>query len=87
MSFRLSLMIVYFMFSLESPHRGDSNEYKQCTIFQYGKEIHPNFSQICSYRVSFSRGLRNGFDTAEVDGPSLFEPLEFYCSNITSASP
>ena len=59
-SFRLSLMTVYCMFSLESPHQGDSNEYTQCTIFQYGKEIHPNISQICSYRVFFPRGTGAG---------------------------
>ena len=52
-SFRLSLMTLYCMFSLESPHRGDSNECTQCTIRQYSKEIHPNISQICSYRVFF----------------------------------
>ena len=26
------------MFSLESPHRGDSNEYTQYTIFKYKKK-------------------------------------------------
>ena len=26
-------MKVFCVFSLESPHRGDSNEYTQCTIF------------------------------------------------------
>ena len=31
------------MFSLESPHRGDSNEYKQYTIFSIKKENHPNY--------------------------------------------
>ena len=28
------------VFSLESPHRGDSNEYTQYTISQYKKEHH-----------------------------------------------
>ena len=55
------------MFSLESPHRGDSNEYTQYTIFNIQKENHPKLSQICSYgflyqgtqeRVQNSRGKR-----------------------------
>ena len=41
-SFRFSLNIkVCHVFSLESPHRGDSNEYTQYTIFNV-KKIHPN---------------------------------------------
>ena len=36
------------MFSLESPQRGDSNEYTQYTIFQYKKENIPKLSQICN---------------------------------------
>ena len=31
------------MFLLESPHRGDSNEYTQYTIFNMKKENHPYF--------------------------------------------
>ena len=31
------------MFSLESPHRGDSNEYTQYTIFNIKKKIALNF--------------------------------------------
>ena len=47
-------MKVCSVFSLELPHRGDSNEYTQFTIFnikyifqykiQYKKEIHPKLS-------------------------------------------
>ena len=60
----LFYMKVFCVFSLESPHRGDSNEY---TIFQCDKENHPNVSQIRSYgflfqetqeRVRNSRGKR-----------------------------
>ena len=32
-------MKVYCVFSLESPHRGDSNEYTQYTIFNVKKKI------------------------------------------------
>ena len=41
-------MKVYSVFSLESPHQGDSSEYTQHVI-QYKKENHPKLSQICSY--------------------------------------
>ena len=32
-------MKVFCVFLLESPHRGDSNEYKQYTIFNMNKKI------------------------------------------------
>ena len=35
------IMKVYCVFSLESPQRGDSNEYTQYSIFQYKKENIP----------------------------------------------
>ena len=34
-------MKVYFVFSLVSPHRGDSNVYTQYSIFIIKKEKHP----------------------------------------------
>ena len=71
-------MKVYCVFTLESPHRGDSNEYTQYTIFQYEKEKHPKLSQICSYGI-FSKGLKNEFERAVVNELSVFEPLKFYC--------
>ena len=55
------------MFLLESPQRGDFNEYTQYTISQCKKENHPKLSQICIYgvcskgtqeRVRNSRGKR-----------------------------
>ena len=63
------------MFSLESPHRGDSNTYTQYTSFNTRKENQPKFSQIYSY-VVFSKGLKNEFHTAVVNEPSVFEPLK-----------
>ena len=42
------------------------------------KESHPKLSQIRSYRI-FPRGLKNEFETAVVNEPSVFEPLKFYC--------
>ena len=57
------------MFSLESPHRGDSNERTQYTIF---------ISQICSFEI-FSKGPKNEFEIAVVNEPSVFEQMKFYC--------
>ena len=50
------------MFSLESPHRSDSNE-NTIYHFQYKKENHPKLSQICSYGI-FHKELKNEFKTA-----------------------
>ena len=74
------------MFSLEWPHRGHSNEYKQYTIFNLKKENHPKLSHICSYGM-FSKGLKNEFQTAMVNKPSVFEPLKFYCTMEKLTSP
>ena len=73
------IMKVYCVFSWESPRWGDSNEYTQYTIFQYKKENFPQLSQICNYGIC-SKGLKNEFETAVVNEPSVFEPLKFYCT-------
>ena len=71
-------MKVCCVFSLESPQRGDSNEYTQYTIFNMKKKITLNYSK--SAAMGFcSRGLKNEFETAVVNEPSVFEPLKFYC--------
>ena len=72
------------MFSLESPQRGDSNEYTQYTISQCKKESHPKSSQICNYG-SCSKGPKNEFETAVVNEPSVFEPLKFQCKLFLSS--
>ena len=71
-------MKIYCVFSLESPHRGDSNEIKQYTVSQYEKGNHPKLSQICRYGIC-SKGLKNEFETAVVNEPSVVEPIKFYC--------
>ena len=71
-------MKVYFVFSLESPHRGNSNEYTKYTIFNIKKENHPKLSQVCSYGI-ISKGLKDDFETTMVNEPSVFEPLKVYC--------
>ena len=75
-------MKVCCVFSFESPHRGDSNEYTQHAIINIKKKItlnHPKYNNVCSYGI-FSKGLKNEFETAVVNEPSVFEPLKFYCS-------
>ena len=67
------------MFLLESPHRGDSNEYIQYTIFNIERKISPKLSQICSFGIS--QGLKNEFNIAVVNEPSVLEPLKFYCTS------
>ena len=69
-------MKVCCVFSLELPHRCDSNEYIQHTIFNMKKKIIPNYPKSA---VIFSYGLKNKFETAMVNKPSVFEPLKFYC--------
>ena len=47
-------MKVCCVFSLESPHRGDSNEYTQHTIINLIKKITLNYSKynnVCSYGI------------------------------------
>ena len=69
------------MFSLESPHRGDSNEYEQHINITIKEEIilnYPKYNNVCSCGI-FPKGLKNEFQTAVVNKPSMFEPLKFYC--------
>ena len=66
------------MFSLKSPHRGDSNEYTQYTIFNIKKKITLNFSKSSAVEFFF-KGLKSEFEKAVVNDPSVFEPLKFFC--------
>ena len=82
-SFDIFNMKVYCVFSLESPHRGDSTEYTQYTIFNIKRKTTLNYPKsvamgFCSY------GLKNEFETAVVNEPSVFEPLKFYCICFTN---
>ena len=49
----------------------NSNEHTQYTIFKIIKKI-----------GDFFLGLRNKFQTAVVNEPSVFEPLKFYCNSF-----
>ena len=66
------------MFSLESPHRSDSNECTQYTIFNIKKKITLNYPKSAALGV-FAKKLKDEFETAMVNEPSVFEPLMFYC--------
>ena len=60
-----------------------------CCVFslespQYEEEKHPKLSQIC--RI-FSKGLKNDFETAVVNEPSVFKPLKFYCTLLIHSTP
>ena len=55
-------------------------------LFNVKQENYLKLSQICSYG-SFSAGLMNEFETTVVNGPSVFEPLKFYCSNLGLSEP
>ena len=67
------------MFSVESPHRGDSNEYTQHTIFNIKKKITLKYPKPAAMDF-FSKGLKNEFETTVVNEPSVFKPLKVYCT-------
>ena len=64
------------MFSLESPQRGDSNEYTQYSIFNIKKKITLNIPNLQLWDF-FSYELKHEFETAKVKEPSVLEPLKF----------
>ena len=66
------------MFTLESPHRGDSNEYTQYTIITMNMKNCLNYPKSADMGF-FSKGLKNEFEATMVNEPSVFEPLKFYC--------
>ena len=69
------------VFSLESPHRGDSDEYTQYTIFNIKRKITLHYPKSAAMEF-FSEGPKKEFETAMVNEPSVFEPLKFYCSTF-----
>ena len=66
------------VFPLESPHRGDSNEYTQYTIFNIKKEITLNYPKTAAMGFCFKR-LQTEFETIMANEPPVFEPLKFNC--------
>ena len=69
------------MFSLETPHRGNSNENTKYTILSIKKKINLNYPKYAATGF-FSKGIKNEFETAVVNEPSVFEPEKFYCMYI-----
>ena len=63
--------------------RGDSNEYTQDTIFNILKKITLNYPK--SAAMGFPHGLKNDFETAVVNEPSMFEPLKFYRTYLANS--
>ena len=63
---------------LESPHRGDSNQYTLYTIFNIKQKITLSYAKSAAMGF-FSKGLKNKFTTDLVNESSVFEPLKFYC--------
>ena len=71
------------MFSLESPHRGDSNECTQYTIVNMNKKNTLYYLKSAAM-CFFFKGLKNEFETAVVNEPSVFEPPRFYCTSFVT---
>ena len=73
------------MFSLESPHRGDSIKYTHHAIINIKKKttLHYPIIIVSAAMWLISNGLKNEFETAVVNEPSVFEPLKFYCSGLS----
>ena len=74
-------MKVCCVFSLESPHQGDSNEYTQHAIINIKKKFTLNYSKydnVFTYGI-FPKGLKNEFETAVINELSVFEPFKLYC--------
>ena len=67
------------MFSLELPHRGDSNKDTQYIIFNIRKRKSPHPK---SAAMGFSKQFKKEFEIAVVNKPSVFEPLKFYCNSL-----
>ena len=75
-SLSFSDMKVCCMFSFDSPHRGDSNEYTQYTLSIYERkspEVIPD--TIMSSAMVF----KNEIEIAVINEPSRFELPKVYC--------
>ena len=64
----------------------DSYEYTHYTIFKRKKRKSPKIIPN-QQLLDFSQGLKNEFEIAMVNKPSVFEPQKFYCiSTLPSTS-
>ena len=63
-------MKICCLFSLESPHQGDSNKYTQYTISnKKKKKFTLNYPKSAAMEF-FSKGLKNKFEIAVINEPS-----------------
>ena len=76
-------MKICCVISLKSPHRSDSNDYTQYTIFNIRKKIPLNYSKPAA--IGFLQGthIKNEFETAVVNEPPVFEPLKSTVLSLT----
>ena len=89
---RISLIFydrkVCCVFSLESPHRGDSNEYKQSTVFNIKKKITLNFPilQPRDYFLGTQERVRNKCGKRAI-GVRAIEVLLYMDKTVLSDGP
>ena len=57
--------------------------YTQYTILIIKKTITPEYSKFAAMGFFSWYRLKNEFETAVVNEPSVFEPLKFYCTLIS----
>ena len=75
-------MNVCCVFTLESPHRGDPNEYTQYTIINMNMKNTLNYSKFAPMGF-FYKGLQKEFETAVVNEPSFdFNTFRYEQHNI-----
>ena len=61
--------------------RSDFNEYTQYTIFNMKNKQTKKLNILKSAAIGFFfKGLKNDFETAVINEPSVFEPMKFYCT-------
>ena len=73
-------MKVFCVLSLESPHRGNSNENTQYTIFNIKRKKNLNYPK--SAAMGFFLGTQAPVLSSMVSEPSVFKPLKFYCISL-----
>ena len=69
------------MFSLKSPHRGDSNKYTQYTIFNIKKEINLNYPKPAA--MGFFKGTQGRVRNSRDKRAISVEPLKVYCTSLS----
>ena len=76
-------MKVCCVFSLKSPHQGDSNKFTQYTIFNIKRKIIQNYPKSAAMGFFFP-GTQERVRNSKVNKPSVFKSLKFYCTGFRS---